>query len=99
MHRSTWMWAATAIVLMSAHARGSSTRTVEIPLGKGGEVQVAEIVARLARASDATLDRPPADLTLSTQGLARALTKTLLSETLGPDVDDHFPAGDDGDDD
>ena len=62
-------------------------------MGKGGEVQVAEIVARLARASDAALERPAADLTLSTQGLARALTKTLLSETLGPDVAIAFRPG------
>ena len=74
-------------------------RAVEIPVGKGGEVQVAEIISRLARASDASLERPAADLTLSTQGLARALTKTLLSETLGPDVAITFRPGHDGDDD
>ena len=36
---------------------------------------------------------PTADLTLSTQGLARALTKTLLSETLGPEVAITFRPG------
>ena len=93
MHRSTWMWAATALLVILGPAYGLSTRTVEVPVGKGGEVQVAEIVARLAKASEAALERPAADLTLSTQGLARALTKTLLSETLGPEVAITFRPG------
>jgi pimeloyl-ACP methyl ester carboxylesterase len=93
MQRSTWIWVVSALVLFSPLAKGSATRTVEVPVGKGGEVQVAEIVARLAVASEAALERPPADLTLSTQGLARALTKTLLSETLGPDVAITFRPG------
>jgi pimeloyl-ACP methyl ester carboxylesterase len=82
-----------AILVLSSHAHGSATRTVEVPVGKGGEVQVAEIISRLAVASDAALERPAADLTLSTQGLARALTKTLLSETLGQDVAITFRPG------
>jgi pimeloyl-ACP methyl ester carboxylesterase len=93
MHRSTWKWAATALLVLSGQAPASATRTVEVPVGKGGEVQVAEIVARLAMASEAALERPRADMTLSTQGLARALTKTLLSETLGPDVAIAFRPG------
>src|SRR5271156_787939 len=93
MHRSTSNWAWVAILVLSAHTHGSAIRTVEVPVGKGGEVQVAEIISRLARASDAALERPAADLTLSTQGLARALTKTLLSETLGPDVAITFRPG------
>jgi pimeloyl-ACP methyl ester carboxylesterase len=82
-----------AILVLSSQAHGSATRTVEVPVGKGGEVQVAEIISRLAVASDAALERPAADLTLSTQGLARALTKTLLSETLGQDVAITFRPG------
>ena len=73
---------------VDAHGRsshGSANRTVEVPVGKGGEVQVAEIVSRLARASDSSLERPAADLTLSTQGLARApWTRTLLSGNARP---------------
>ena len=93
MQRSTSIWAVIALILLSTMAHGSATRTVEVPVGKGGEVQVAEIVAQLAAASEAVLQRPPADLTLSTQGLAQALTKTLLSETLGPDVAITFRPG------
>jgi pimeloyl-ACP methyl ester carboxylesterase len=61
-------------------------RIVEIPIGKGGEVQVAQIIARLAEASGVVLDEPAAELKLSTQGLARGLTKTLLAEALGSEV-------------
>jgi pimeloyl-ACP methyl ester carboxylesterase len=70
-----------------------TTRTVEIPIGKSGEVQVREILARLAAASGVVIDRPVADLTLSAQGLARSLTKTLLSETLGAEVAISYRSG------
>jgi pimeloyl-ACP methyl ester carboxylesterase len=93
MHCSTWTWAAIALLTLSGPAHGSAARTVEVPIGKAGEVRVAEIISRLARASDAALKRPGADLTLSTQGLARALTKTLLSESLGPEVAITFRPG------
>jgi pimeloyl-ACP methyl ester carboxylesterase len=86
-----WAW---IIFLLSpglAHAR--TARSVEVPIGKSGEVQVAEIVSRLAQASGVAFDRPVASLTLSTQGLARALTKALLSETLGPEVAITFRPG------
>lgn len=72
MHRSTGICAAIAFFVLSGHIHGSANRTVEVPMGRGGEVQVAEIISRLARASDTSLERPAADLTLSTQGLARA---------------------------
>ena len=70
-----------------------ATRSVEVPISKAGEVQVAEIVARLAQASGVAFERPVASLSLSTQGLARALTKALLSETLGPEVAITFQPG------
>ena len=35
----------TSNLLLSGHTRGAATRTVEVPVGKNGEVQVAEIVA------------------------------------------------------
>jgi pimeloyl-ACP methyl ester carboxylesterase len=88
-----WIWLMIAVPLLSGSSHGSGNRIVEIPVGKSGEVQVAEIISQLARASDASLERPASDLTLSTQGLARALTKTLLSETLGPEVAITFRPG------
>ncbi len=93
MHLSTEILAPIAFLVLSGYIHGPADRTVEVPVGKGGEVQVAEIISRLARASDASLERPAADLSLSTQGLARALTKTLLSETLGPEVAITFRPG------
>jgi pimeloyl-ACP methyl ester carboxylesterase len=93
MRRSRWVCSAITVLVFSGPTHGAATRTVEVPVGRSGEVQVAEILSRLARASDASLERPAADLTLSTQGLARALTKTLLAETLGPAVAITFRPG------
>lgn len=82
-------WSSLFLMLFSMSTRTSAddVRTVEIPLGAAGEVPVAEIVARLARASGITIERPPAGLTLSTRGISRGLTKALLTEALGPGVD------------
>ena len=44
-------WAWIAVILLSGSAQAQTTRSVEVPISKAGEVQVAEIVARLARAS------------------------------------------------
>ena len=71
----------------------TETRTIEIPIGKTGEIQVSEIVSRLAKASGVAFDLPAAGLTLSTQGFAGALTRTLLSEALGPEVTISFRPG------
>jgi pimeloyl-ACP methyl ester carboxylesterase len=82
-----------ALLVLAVRGYGHSSRSVEIPVSKSGEISVAEIVGRLAAASGVSLSGPAADLTLSTRGLARALTKTLLSETLGPDVAITFGPG------
>ena len=86
-------WAWITVLLLSGSTRAQATRSVEVPINEAGEVQVAEIVARLAQASGLNLGQPVASLTLSTQGLARSLTKTLLSETLGPEVEITFRRG------
>jgi len=78
---------------MTMPSRGQVSRTVQVPTGKNGEVECGEIIARLARASGVSVERPAVDLTLSTQGLARALTKTLLAGTLGPEVAITFQPG------
>ncbi len=93
MHRSTWMWAGIALVVFADWAHAQEVRSVEVPVGQSGEVQVGEILSRLARASGLVLDNPPTDLALSTQGLARALTKDLLTDTLGLDVKVSFQPG------
>jgi alpha-beta hydrolase superfamily lysophospholipase len=81
------------VLALAGPARAGFARKVEVPIGKAGEVQVAEIVSRLARASEIEIRRPTASVTLSTVGLARALTRTLLSEALGPEVEIAFQPG------
>jgi pimeloyl-ACP methyl ester carboxylesterase len=82
-----------ALAVFSGSALAMSARSVEVPIGEAGDVQVAEIVARLAHASGVPIDRPPASLTLSTKGLSRALTRALLAEALGPEVEIAFRPG------
>ena len=82
-----------ALLIGTASAQAVQTRTIEIPIGKTGEIQVAEIISRLARASGVTLPLPAANVTLATQGFAGPLTKTLLAEALGPEVTIAFRPG------
>ena len=70
MHGALGKWAWLILLLSPGLAHAQATRSVEVPIGKSGEVQVAEIVARLAQASGVAFERPVASLTLSTQGLA-----------------------------
>jgi pimeloyl-ACP methyl ester carboxylesterase len=93
MRRATWKWAGVALVVVCASAGGAATRSVEVPIGKAGEIEVAEIIARLAAASGVAFPRPATSLTLSTRGMARSLTKTLLAESLGPEVSITFRPG------
>src|SRR5262249_1407385 len=81
------------LLLFSSSVHGQATQSVEVPIGKAGEIHVGEIVAALARASSAAVQQPATDLTLSTQGLARSMTKTLLAESLGPEVAISFRPG------
>jgi pimeloyl-ACP methyl ester carboxylesterase len=81
---SRWFWVFS--VMTAGAVLGGSVQSVEVPIGSSGDVQVAEIVSRLARAGGVAMERPAASLTLSTEGLARGLVKTVLVETLGPEV-------------
>jgi pimeloyl-ACP methyl ester carboxylesterase len=71
----------------------AATRTVEVPITQSGDIQMLEVLSALARAGGVTLDRPGADLRLSTVGLARGLTKSLLADALGPEVEIAFRPG------
>jgi pimeloyl-ACP methyl ester carboxylesterase len=93
MNRLMGMWACLAFAVISGSAGATSARSVEVPIGESGDVQVAEIVARLARASGVPIDQPAANLTLSTKGISRALTRALLAEALGPEVEIAFRPG------
>ena len=59
---------------------------VRIALNGASEVDVAEVVARLAEASSVPVARPPSALKLPAAGLAAPLTRSLLADTLGPDA-------------
>jgi pimeloyl-ACP methyl ester carboxylesterase len=59
---------------------------VRIALNASSEVEVAEVVARVAEASGLSVARPPAALTLPLEGRAASMTRSLLGETLGPDA-------------
>ncbi len=82
-----------AVLVLSRSALARDTLTVEIPTGTTGEVQVTEIVSRLAKASGVAFELPAAGMILATQGLAGPLTRTLLSEALGPEVTIAFRPG------
>jgi pimeloyl-ACP methyl ester carboxylesterase len=59
---------------------------VRFALTSASEVDVAEVVDRLAMASGFAVERPPAPLNLPLEGRAARLTRSLLGETLGPDA-------------
>ncbi len=60
--------------------------SVRIPRSASGEVDVADVVARLARATEVTVPRPSAALSLPLDGLAGTLSMKMLAESLGPDA-------------
>ncbi|WP_435010153.1 esterase/lipase family protein [Tundrisphaera lichenicola] len=60
--------------------------TVRVPLNEAAEVDITEIVERLAGASESRIERPPGPIHLPMTGLAAPLTRTLLRDTLGPRV-------------
>jgi pimeloyl-ACP methyl ester carboxylesterase len=82
-----------ALLIGAAQAHTCEPHTIEIPTGKSGEISISEIVSRIAKETGVPLELPPADLVLSTQGFAGPLTRTLLSEALGPEATIAFRPG------
>ncbi len=82
-----------AFLFVFGSAHTLDTRTIEIPTGKMGEIQISEIASRIAKASGVAFELPATDVTLSTQGFAGSLTRTLLAEALGPEVTITFRPG------
>jgi pimeloyl-ACP methyl ester carboxylesterase len=74
------------LIALGLVAAGPGGTSVRVPIDGAGEVDVAEVVARLAARAGVAVERPPAALRLPIKGLAGALTRTLLTDTLGPDV-------------
>ena len=96
MNHAMGIRACIVLLVFTGSASARSARSVEIPIGQTGDVQVAEIVARLARASGVPIDRPPASLTLSTQGLSRRTDQGPAVRGARPRGGDHLPARRDG---
>ncbi len=63
-----------------------ATVEVKVPLNERQEVGVADLVDGLARASGIAMGRPKVVLRLPMAGLGGPLSKSLLAETLGADV-------------
>ena len=59
---------------------------IVVPLSRAGELDLAELVVRAAKATGLDIDRPPGDLKLSFNGIAGTLGRKMLSSTLGDDV-------------
>jgi pimeloyl-ACP methyl ester carboxylesterase len=80
---------ATALVLAwqaPAPPTATSPVRVEVPLAGSGEIDLTELVARLASATGLTIDRPPGEVRLPVVGLAGGLSRTMLATTLGPEA-------------
>ena len=75
-----------ALLAMIGPLEPSPERRIEIPLDPSGGLPVAEVVAALAQASGAAVERPAVNLTLPTRGLGGSLARTLLGECLGTGV-------------
>ena len=60
--------------------------SVSIPLNAASEVDLSEVVSRLAKASGIRLDLPTSALNLPLEGRSASLTRALLGETLGKEV-------------
>src|SRR3954462_7091022 len=74
-------------IMLTAFSSSAPDRRLEIALERSGGLPVAELIAVLARASGVSVDRPAVNLTLPTRGLGGSLTRTLLSECLGAEVE------------
>ena len=57
---------------------------VDVPLVGANEVDLADVVERLAKASHMEVARPPAGVTLPVTGLAGPLSRKTIGDTLGP---------------
>ena len=87
-----WALMCLAMLAVDEPADGPAV-TVRIPLPASLDVDVFEVVARLASASQFIIDRPKEPLNLPLEGRAASLTRTLLSDTLGPDATLEVKAG------
>lgn len=92
MARQTWAagLALAALTLGAGRAGDGDAVRVEVPVAAVGDAPAGanlnDLVARLAAATGAAVDRPVGDVILPTLGLAGNLTRTMLNSTLGPEA-------------
>ena len=63
-----------------------ATVVLRLPLGERRDFDVADLVAALSRATGAEIDHPAGTFRLPADSLGAPLVKTLLGESLGPEV-------------
>jgi pimeloyl-ACP methyl ester carboxylesterase len=79
----------TSLIVVMGLAAGptvSGPASVHIPINEAGEVDVGEVIARVAEQAGLAIERPSGELPLPMTGLAGTLTRTLLTRALGPDI-------------
>ena len=74
-----------AFALLIANGSADPVR-VEVPLDGSGELDLSTLVERLAKATGVEVARPPGAVTLPVIGLAGNLSRTMLADSLGPEV-------------
>lgn len=79
-------WLVILANLVTVAAAQDATVRVEIPRRASGDVDVADVVDGLARASEVLVPRPDGTLALKLDGIAGTLSKKVLTANLGPDV-------------
>jgi pimeloyl-ACP methyl ester carboxylesterase len=81
------VWTLMCLAMLAVDERADDPAvTVRIPLPASSEVDVFEVVSRLAAASHLIIDRPKEPMNLPLEGRAASLTRTFLSDTLGPEA-------------
>jgi pimeloyl-ACP methyl ester carboxylesterase len=75
-----------SLTLLASPPSGPGPIRVTVALDAAHEVNMSDVVARLAEATKLKLERPTGELKLATEGVSGGLVRKMLAETLGPDV-------------
>jgi pimeloyl-ACP methyl ester carboxylesterase len=73
-------------VLAAGPGEGGKPLRVTVPLVGSNEIDLSELVARLAESTGVDVPRPPGDVTLPATGLAGNLSRKMLAASLGSGV-------------
>lgn len=81
----TGLWLVLASLGFGPTANTDPVR-VTVPFVEAGEIDLSELVVRLAKATGLDVERPRGDVTLPANGLAGKLSRKMLAATLGTDA-------------